>query len=328
MTLESHPLNQPKRPTIITRPEERAAQHLGMVILYGRPSFRMKGPGRAGKTTWATTIKRTLGWRPYNIGFLRMIAGDPNQHTESNIMREMALGIGLRGTRNSNSQDLLARIIRAIEEEAGRAQANLVIFIIDSAQKLTLEDYEHIAKLHDHFDGDLRLFFLFVCQDDYKTGGADELASLAPPHIYGRYFADPYVFTGLLWEIPQEDRDMQIACDVALAFKEYDEGLRWPAKDSPTATETFAPEAFANGWRLEHECDAIFNEVKLLCAKEELAVPRDWLMATFEVFVYHVLVQVAAHRQGFTGLSPEDIQQGLRVCAFTDFERARQRIRK
>ncbi|WP_313213459.1 ATP-binding protein [Stenotrophomonas acidaminiphila] len=328
MTLESHPLNQPKRPMIITRPQERVAQQVGMVLLYGRPSFRLKGSGRAGKTTSATTLRRTFKWRPYNIGFLRMIAGNPNQHTESNIMREMALGIGLKGARNANPQELLARIIRAIEEEAGRAEADLVIFIVDSSEKLTLEDYEHIAKLHDHFDNDLRLFFLFVCQDDHKFGGADELASLAPPHIYGRYFVDPYVFTGLLWEVPEDERKEQSSCDVALALREYDEGLRWPTQDSPSATETFAPVAFANGWRLEHERDAIFNEIQLLCAREELAIPRDWLMATFEVFIYHILVHVAARRPDFSGLSREDIRQGLQACAFAAYEHARQRVRK
>lgn len=328
MLLESHPLNQINRPMIITRPQERVAQRLGMVLLYGRPSFRLKGSGRAGKTTSATKLRQTLTWRPYNIGFLRMIAGDPNQHTESNIMREMALGIGLKGLGSSNSQDLLSRIIRAIEEEAGRAQADLVIFIIDSAQKLTLEDYEHISKLHDHFDAGLRLFFLFVCQDDYKAGGADELASLAPPHIHGRYFVDPYIFTGLLWEVPEEERPEQSACDVALALREYDQGLNWPDQDSPSATATFAPAAFANGWRLEHERDAIFGEIKLLCAKEQLAVPRDWLMATFEVFVYHVLVHVAGNNRDFAGLSKIDIQQGLQACAFAAYERARQRVRQ
>jgi hypothetical protein len=328
MTLASHPLNRAKRPMIITRPQERVASELGMVLLHGRPSFRLKGPGRAGKTTSATTLRQMFKWRPYNIGFLRMIAGSPNQHTESNIMREMALGIGLKGLGSSNPQDLLARIIRAIEEEAGRAQADLVIFIIDSAQKLTLDDYEHIAKLHDHFDVGLRLFFFFVCQDDYKPGGADELALLAPPHIHGRYFVDPYTFTGLLWEVPEDERAEQSACDVALALREYDEGLNWPDQDSPSATATFAPVAFANGWRLEHERDAIFSEIQLLCAREQLAVPRDWLMATFEVFVYHVLVHVAGRNPDFAGLRKEDIQQGLKACAFAAYERSRQRVRE
>ncbi|PZQ34097.1 MAG: hypothetical protein DI562_00410 [Stenotrophomonas acidaminiphila] len=328
MTIESHPLNQASRPLIITGPQERVAERLGMVLVYGRPSFRLKGPGRAGKTTSVNTLKKMFKWRPFNIGFLRMIAGSPNQHTESNIMREMALGIGLKGLGSSNSQDLLTRIIRAIEEEAGRAQADLVIFIIDSAQKLTLEDYEHIAKLHDHFDAGLRLFFLFVCQDDYKPGGADELASLAPPHIYGRYFVDPYIFTGLLWDVPEDERAEKSACDVALALREYDEGLNWPDQNSPSATATFAPAAFANGWRLEHERDAILGEIKLLCAREQLAVPRDWLMATFEVFVYHVLVHVAGRNHDFTGLSKKDIQEGLQACAFTAYERARQRVRQ
>ncbi|MFD1041962.1 ATP-binding protein [Pseudoxanthomonas kaohsiungensis] len=328
MTLETHPLNRRVRPNIITRPQDRLAQDLGLALMYGRPSFRIIGSGRAGKTTAARILELTLKWRPYNIGFLRMVAGSPDRHTEGNFLREMVLGMGLKGARNANAQDSTARIIRAVEEEAGRADADLVIIVVESAELLTLEDYEHIAKVHNHFNGSLSLFFLFVCQNDNKRGGADDLASLAPPHIYGRYFVDRHVFTGLLWEIPEYDKDQQDACDVALALREYDQGLRHPHVDSPSASETFATRAFANGWRLEQERDPILAEIKLLCAQEELAVPSDWLMVSFEVFVYHVLVHVAGDRPDFTGLTRDDIRSGLRASAFAFFEHARQRVRK
>ncbi|MFC3656468.1 ATP-binding protein [Xanthomonas hyacinthi] len=301
---------------------------VGTTLMYGRPSMRVKGAGRAGKTTSVNTLQRLHTWRPYNIGFLRMIAGNPDRHTETNLLREMSLGIGLQGSRNANAQDSLARIIRAVEEEAGRANADLVIFIVDSAELLTLDDYEHLAKVQNHFDDDLRLFFLFVCQDDNKTAGVDALEILAPPHIYGRFFVDRHDFTGLLWEVPELERHEQSACDVALAFREYDEGLRWPEVDSPSATETFAPTAYSRGWRLEHEVDAIRQEIKLLCTSAELAVPQDWLMASFEVFVYHVLVHVAGNRPDFEKLTKEDINEALRASAFVSFERARQKVRK
>lgn len=138
---------------------------------------------------------------------------------------------------------------------------------------------------------------------------------------------DRHPFTGLLWAIPENERKEQDANDVALAFRGYDH-LRWPEPDGLTFTAAFARKAYENGYRLEQETDKIKEGIEILCASEGLAVPIDWLMQSFEPFVFIVLTQIAGKDPNFSGLTSEQIQYALKASAFVWYERNRQRVRK
>lgn len=327
MDLTCHPLCQRNRPLIETRPLQRFERALSDTLVVGRPSFRLEGDGRAGKSKAALLLQRTHNWRPFNLGFLHTIAGNPERHTEAYIYRDVVMGIGLRHSKNASTHDSLERLGRAIDEEAGRANAMGVILVVDNSEHLVLQDYKHLCKLQDMFAEDIRLFFLFISQTDAELHGADSVEAIAPPHVSGRFFVDRHPFTGLLWSIPDEERNNYDACDVALAFREYDR-KRWPEPDGPTYTEAFASRAFGNGYRLEQETDKIRDQVEILCASEDLAMPKDWLMQSFEPFVFYVLTQIAGTNQGFTGLTPQQIQDALKASAFVWYEHSRQRVQK
>ncbi|WP_342630342.1 ATP-binding protein, partial [Stenotrophomonas maltophilia] len=141
---------------------------------YGRPSLRIIGDGRCGKSTATRILETTTSWRPFPIGFLRMVVGKPTTPSEGNFFREVILGLGMRATTVASPQDLLLRIIRAIEQEAARASADVVVIAIDTAEQLTLKDYAHLAKLQNHFLGSsVQPFFLFIHQSNSVIGGAD-----------------------------------------------------------------------------------------------------------------------------------------------------------
>lgn len=328
MDLTRHPLYARDRPLIVTRPLERFALALSNTLLIGRPSFRLEGDGRAGKSKAGLLLQRTHKWRPFNLGFLHTIAGNPDRHTESYIFRDVVMGIGLRHSKNASAQDSLDRLSRAIEEEAGHASADGVILVVDNSEHLVLQDYKHLCKLQDMYAQEIKLFFLFISQTDAELHGADAVEAIAPPHVNGRFFVDRHPFTGLLWTIPDEERTKYDACDVALAFREYDEILRWPEPDGPTCTHAFARKAYENGYRLEHDIDKIKAGIETLCAREGLAVPKDWLMQSFEPFVFIVLTQIAGKDPQFAGLTSEQIQDALKASAFAWYEHFRQRVRK
>jgi len=288
----------------------------------------LEGNGRAGKSKAALLLQRTHKWRPFNLGFLHTIAGNPERHTEAYIFRDVVMGIGLRHSKNASAHDSLERLSRAIEEEAGRANANEVLLVVDNAEHLVLQDYKHLCKLQDMFGDDPKLFFLFISQTDAELHGADSIESIAPPHVNGRFFVDRHPFTGLLWAIPEEERNEYDANDVALGFREHDQNLRWPEPDGPTYTAAFARSAYENGYRLEQDTDKIKVEIESLCASEGLAVPKDWLMQSFEPFVFIVLTQIAGKDPKFSGLTSEQIKYALKASAFTWYERFRQRVRK
>lgn len=104
--------------------------------------------------------------------------------------------------------------------------------------------------------------------------------------------------------------------------------MRWPEPDGLTFTAAFARKAYENGYRLEQETDKIKEGIEILCASEGLAVPIDWLMQSFEPFVFIVLTQIAGKDPNFSGLTSEQIQYALKASAFVWYERNRQRVRK
>lgn len=328
MDLTGHPLYGRNRPLIITRPLERFALDLSNTLLVGRPSFRLEGDGRAGKSKAGLLLRRTHKWRPFNLGFLHTIAGNPDRHTEAYIYRDVVMGIGLRHSKNASAQDSLERLSRAIEEEAGHANAKGVVLVVDNSEHLVLQDYKHLCKLQDIFSEEIRLFFLFISQTDAELHGADSVEAIAPPHVNGRFFVDRHPFTGLLWTLPDDERDKYDANDVALGLREYDQVLHWPEPDGPTFTAAFAAHAYKNGYRLEQEADKIKAEIEMLCASEGLATPKDWLMQSFEPFVFFVLTQIAGKDPQFSGLTSPQIQSALKASAFAWYEHFRQRVRK
>lgn len=187
MDLTDHPLYSRNRPLIITRPVERCGLDFSNTLLVGRSSFRLEGNGRAGKSKTTLLLQRTYKWRPFNLGFLRTIAGDPDRHTEAYIFRDIVMGIGQRHSKNASPHDSLERLSRAIYEEAGRANASEVILAIDNSELLVLQDYKHLCKLQDMFSEETKLFFLFISQTDAELHGSDSVEAIAPPHVNGLF---------------------------------------------------------------------------------------------------------------------------------------------
>lgn len=325
MDISRHPMRGQNRPHVVTRPMIRFALALALVLEFGRPSLRLRGPGRAGKSTAEEMIRRMRAWRPFPLGFLYTIAGKPDRPTESCLFRSLAFGMKLKGSKTSSAEDALGRIANAIEEEAARAGASTVVYTIDNAENLTLVDYEYLARLQTMFCRDLRVFFLFILQSDATPEGCDSLEANAPPHIRGRFFLDKHFHTGLLWSIPEDETEELDACDVALALRAYDQ-MRWPEPKGPTFTEAFAPRAYARGWRLEKHTDDIKAGVARTCAANNLELMPDWLMVSFEPFVYCCLVRIAGQNPDFDELTPADIDLALTASAFVASEKARQGI--
>lgn len=323
-----HPMTLRDRPSIQTAPTVRLAFALATCLEFGRPSLRIIGDGRAGKSTAAWYLTNTFSWRPFPVAFMKMVVGRPNVASEANFFREIALGMGMKVPNVTSTQNLIFRIMRAIEQEAARANAQVVVLTVDTADQLTLKDYEHLAKLQNHFLGNpVQPFFLFIHQRDADMDGSEHLGRLAPPHLYGRFFVDSHEFTGLLWSVPEYAGD-QDACDVALALREFDENMRWPDESGPSYTEHFAPYAYSTGWRLESQYEAIKARVDNLNAVHGFRPSVDWLMASFNGFVYHLLTKIASGRQDFTGLTDAHIDEALRCSAYSGFESARHRANR
>ena len=209
-----------------------------------------------------------------------------------------------------------------------RDGTELLLFRISEANRMCAEHWDHLITL----DNDLeevgrRLFLISLHQTDACASGKQRIDMDPMPQIRGRFRLLPHHFTGLLWarpagEMPLVPSDMDQLSDVELALNEYDI-LEWPPGSGVTYSQYFAPKAFANGWRLRNEYEAIKNEVKIL--REEAGLPpvAAWPMKTFETFVYLVLVRIAGEDPNFTGLTPALIRQALLQSGYLALELSR-----
>ena len=148
-----------------------------------------------------------------------------------------------------------------------------------------------------------QIFFFFINQTDSGRFGRSAIDKRPPRHIYGRFFTTSHHYTGLLWDIPDADRAIQLASDVTLAFREYDEELVWPEASGISYTQYFAPKAYALGWRLGMQDDLIRSVINSLRAEHGLPDVVEWPMQSFERFVYFILVRVAHEDPEFTELA-------------------------
>ena len=165
-----------------------------------------------------------------------------------------------------------------------------------------------------------RIFFFFINQTDSGRFGRSAIDKRPPRHIYGRFFTTSHQYTGLLWSIPNADRDVQLASDVALAFREYDEELIWPEGSGITYTQYFAPKAYAAGWRLGTQIDQIRKVINALRAEHGLPDATEWPMQSFERFVYFILVRVAYEDPNFMELTEANIREGLLRAGYLEIE--------
>ncbi|WP_313206945.1 hypothetical protein [Stenotrophomonas sp.] len=321
-----HPMLRRERPVIDTMPSVHLAVAVANCLEYGRPSLSIYGDARVGKSTAVDILRSTTKWRPFPLGFLRFVCGDPKDHTEAYLIRQIASGMRLTFPVRALTQDITRRIVLAIEEEAARSDSTVVVIIVESAEQLSLEDYNHLAKVQNEFQGNpVQPFFLFIHQSDHKSEGLDKPVKLAPPHTYGRFFVDSYRFTGLRWAYSKADKSLQDGSDVALAFRQFDSVLRWPDSQGPTYTEEFAPNIFTSGG-LEKRTAMIEKEMQGVCAAAQIAMPVDWQMSSFNGFIFSLFKEFVG-APNCSELTSEMIRTALQRSAFVGFERARQRKR-
>src|SRR3546814_8180580 len=61
----------------------------------------------------------------------------------------------------------------------------------------------------NEFEKTTRVFYLFINQSDAGQLGRGDTDVRPPRHIFGRYFINSHRYTGLLWDVPKDDRPHQ-----------------------------------------------------------------------------------------------------------------------
>jgi len=318
--IEIHPLLRSKRPIIITRPGERMAGDSKNSIEMGADAIWVDGHGRFGKTFAFRMLAQTDGWRPFTLLMVEYTFSKPTKSSEGYFFSSFLLQDKQTVSSSALSNVQLMRVANMWRAEAARVGAEVICVGINEANRMSLEDFEHVVSIGNELERSTRVFFFFINQIDAGANVRSGLQRRPPAHISGRLFTMSHHFTGLLWDIPKDEGEHQLISDVALACREYDEIHVWPEGSGITYTQYFAPNAWARGWRLSTQLDLIRKTIDAVRAENGLGAVRDWPMITFERFVYYILVRVAFDEPEFTELTDAHIRDALRRVGYLHYE--------
>ena len=319
-TDDRHPMLRSKRPLIITRPGERLAGDAKNSIEIGSDAIWIDGFGRIGKTYGVRQLIQTDAWRPFPMYMTEFTYTKPAKPGEGYFASSLLLQQGQTVATSATSNGTLMRAVRMFQEEGHRQGAEVIGVAFNEANRFTADEYEHVMSIVNECEKTGRIFFFFINKTDSGRFGRSAIDKRPPRHIYGRFFTTSHHYTGLLWDIPDADRAIQLASDVTLAFREYDEELVWPEASGISYTQYFAPKAYALGWRLGMQDDLIRSVINSLRAEHGLSDVVEWPMQSFERFVYFILVRVAHEDPEFTELTEANIREGLLRAGYLEIE--------
>ncbi|MEN1925103.1 hypothetical protein [Luteimonas qiangzhengi] len=315
-----HPMLRSKRPMIITRPGERLAGDCRNSIEMGCDAIWIDGIGRIGKTFGFRQLSQTDEWRPYPMHMSEFSYTKPAKPGEGYFATSLLLQQGQKVPSSAASNGSLMRAIRMLQEEGYRQGAEVLGVGVNEANRFSSDEYEHAMSIVNECEKTGRIFFFFINQSDSGRYGPSAIDKRPPRHIFGRFFTTSHHFTGLLWDIPEADKQDQLVSDVALALREYDQELTWPEGSGVPFTQYFAPKAYAAGWRIGAQLDLIHSVINSLRSEHGLSDVKEWPMQSFERFVYFVLVRVAYEDPDFVELSEANIREALLRAGYLEIE--------
>lgn len=321
--LGDHPMFQIiERPRIRTMPMERLAASILLGLEAGNRGMNVDGDGRIGKDTGFLMLSQDASWRPYRMAFFNVSWPLGAKSSETYFCNQILLTGNCKTSKPVSGNTGLFRARNFLVHHAAQVGADIIVMGIFEAQNLQFEDFKHLISLDNEFrETGKRLFVVLIHQRDADPAGVQTIDRRPPPQLVGRYMGVRHHYTGLLWDpLPGEP---STGSDVALAFGEYDENMRWPEGDGPTYTAFFAPRAYAAGWRLVSQMDLFRKVVEAVRAENGLSPVAPWAMKSFEAFVYFALVRTAGEDAHFRQFTEQQVRDCLRRSGYIDLELSR-----
>ena len=317
MSSEQHPIFVPNGFHISTRPIEALANYvLSNVELdhHGAPAY---GGGGLGKTSAQEYLTQNVSrWlvdrenRPIGVAS-RLIMPSGQRRSDGAFYTALNTRLNLTTSDRLTPQRGRDRIVNFVKTRCGQADLPLMVMFIDNAQRISRQEYDYLADIDEQVtDAKLRLFVVFVRQNDATGVNAQDDWAAYPSHLLRRWFMSTHAFQPLMG-----------LAEIAHALDRYDRSATWPTPDMPFS-RFFARGAYDNGWRLSAQAGLILEGVIALRAENRLPASDAWPMATFALTVRHLLAS-AAEERGFDELTPSHVRAALLASGYLRLEYVR-----
>ena len=276
---DDHPLYNPLSLFLRTSEIDRLSETLTQWLWTGQTGGFIKGKPRVGKSTALKMLADQLHTRTGKPIPSHVFTVPPrDKGTIQAIYRNLCISadIKLTSTRLRNTDAMLEDFFHYFMDMALETKSKRVLLFVDELQRLTIDQIEVFAELHDlAARREVLLVVVFTGNDTQCDKLINRIKTTKRELIHKRFFTQELAFKGL--------RSVE---DVQACLEQYDT-LRFPLNTGPTYTEAMLPKDFAAGFRLKNLATTIWNVFREYQLKLKLDA---WAMKYFTTSITTLLV--------------------------------------
>lgn len=310
-----HPMLELLRPSVATREIEGLANAVLLALEASYRGMCVHAYARFGKTQAAKYLRDHREWLGrHKAAMLTFECPRAEKRTDSSFVATLLTAFRVRYSNKSRPHELMQQLTSFLIERCLAAGTKLVVVMMDDANRLKPDDYEHLVTLDNLMTARGFYFFAISIFQRDVTGFTNEtvIRSDYPPHVHGRFLVRKHELTGV--------RNVE---DLAYYLSRYDESTEWPAGSGVSFSNHFAPHAFENGWRLAHEATRLWSAAVTLRDDNRLPSEWTWPMKSLEGSVAYLVTNIAASKPDFLSFSDDDIQNALEASGYIELELSR-----
>ena len=301
-TSNTHPLLK-DHAVLVTRALEEFVNIINEWMENLIPGGMIWGYQRVGKTRAVRYLMKNcaqLFGRPIPMTLLSTWDPTFSALTENRFFGEVLRALGHAIPDSGTAASKRQRIISTIVDKCDECNEHRFLLFIDEAQWLHISQMNYMMDLHNQLAiQDIRLITILLGQPELMQR-KNSIRTKKLRHLLGRFMALTHRFEGITGR-----SDFRILLHSLDVLSEYPEG------SNISATESFIPLAYKQGWRLEAHTDQIWDVFEAACREHNVSYCKEWPMQGLIALLRHLLISLSEKDAPDLELDRADIEIGL-----------------
>lgn len=229
--------------------------------------------------------------------------------TENRFFMEILRTLGHEFPRSGTAADKRIRLLNLIEDMVRRKDEHRFLLFLDEAQFLTDAQLRFLMDIHNQLKlNDIRLITVLVGQPELRHRRM-HLLKTGRNHLVSRFFCNEFEFKG-----PRTEKDLKTI------LRHIDKNTEWPKDSGISYTEHFAPKAYKNSWRLEHQSTRILTQLKSVMVERSLPTNGELPMQAIIALIRRLLKEVQKIDSKDLQMSDTLIAESIKRVAIINIE--------
>lgn len=301
-TSNTHPLRK-DHAVLVTRALEEFVNVINEWMENLIPGGMIWGYQRVGKTRAVRYIMKNcvkLFGRPIPMTLLSTWDPTFSALTENRFFGEVLRALGHAIPDSGTAALKRQRIISTIAENCDEHNEHRFLLFVDEAQWLHISQLNYLMDLHNQLAiQDIRLITILLGQPELMDR-KNSIRTKKLRHLLGRFMTLTHRFEGITGR-----SDFRVLLNSLDLLSEYPEG------SNRSATESFLPLAYAQGWRLESHTDQIWDVFEDACREHNVSFCKEWPMQGLIALLRYLLISLSERDAPDLVLERIDIEVGL-----------------